>query len=55
MTAMYMEKIIQKFEKFYVQFDTGRKRINSTSVEEVPITVQEKSSGCFLNLQRTKK
>ena len=48
MTAQGLLKLIQKFEKtgsFDVQSDRGRKRIDSTVVEEVATAVQEESSG----------
>ncbi|GBL98473.1 hypothetical protein AVEN_257882-1 [Araneus ventricosus] len=48
MTVQGLLKMIQKFEKtgsFSVQSGRGRKRIDSTVVEEVATAVQEVSSG----------
>ncbi|GBN95310.1 hypothetical protein AVEN_75324-1 [Araneus ventricosus] len=48
MTVQGLLKMIQKFEKtcsFTVQSGRGRKRIDSTVVEEVAIAVQEESNG----------
>lgn len=48
MTAKGLEKMIVKFEKtgsFGVQPGRGRKRIDSTSVDEVATAMQEESSG----------
>ncbi|MBJ5486920.1 hypothetical protein JGG36_24350, partial [Salmonella enterica subsp. enterica serovar Meleagridis] len=48
MTAVGLEKMIQKFEKtgsFDVQSGRGRKRLDSTVVDEVATAVQEESSG----------
>ncbi|GFV95406.1 uncharacterized protein TNCV_4574081 [Trichonephila clavipes] len=47
MNAQGLEKIIRKFEDtgaFYVQSGRGRKRVNSTGVEEVATTMQEESN-----------
>ena len=49
MTALGLEKVIHKFEKKKgssdVQSGRGRNRIDSTSIEEVSLAVQEESSG----------
>ncbi|GFT22302.1 uncharacterized protein TNCV_3273011 [Trichonephila clavipes] len=48
MTAQGLKKIIQKFgetSSLYVQSGRGRKRVNSTVVEEVVMAMLEESSG----------
>ena len=49
MTVLGLLIIIQTFEMkncFYMQSVRGRKRIDSTVLEEVATTVQEETSGC---------